>query len=97
MWGNLSDDSGINGQLLADADEVRILDVVPLGDLHIAYTEALADAAEDISGGYRIDNVIAVVDKASVGILPSAGHVLEFFLVDVVGHFCDLLFCNLFL
>ena len=50
MWKNLSDDSGINGQLLADADEVRILDVVPLGDLHVAYTEALADAAEDISG-----------------------------------------------
>ena len=65
----LSLDGGVDRELLADADDIGVLDVVPLGNLHVAYTKALADAAEDISGGYRIDNVIAVVDKASVGIL----------------------------
>ena len=88
----LSDNRRINGELLADADQVRILDVVPLSNLHVVYAEALAYAAEDISGGYRVNNVIAIVDKASVGILPAAGHVLEFFLIDVVGHFCNLLY-----
>ena len=87
----LSDDGRINGELLADADQVRILDIVPLGNLQIVDTETLADTAEDISRGYRINNVVAVVNKASVGILPAAGHVLEFFLIDV-GHFCNLLF-----
>ena len=88
----LSDNRRINGELLADADQVRILDVVPLSDLHVAYSEALSDAAQDISGCHRVDDVIAVVYEASVGILPAAGHVLEFFLIDVVGHFCNLLY-----
>ena len=83
----LSDNRRINGELLADADQVGILDVVPLSNLHIADAEALTDAAQDIAGGHRVDNVAAVVYKASVGILPAAGHVLEFFLIDVVGHF----------
>ena len=92
----LSDNRRINGELLANADQVGILDVVPLSNLHIADSEALADAAEDITGGNRVNNVASIVYDTSVGILPAAGHVLEFFLIDVVGHFCNLLF-NLFL
>ena len=88
----LSDNRRINGELLADADQVGILDVVPLSDLHVADTEALANAAEDIAGGHGVDNVVAVVYEASVGILPAAGHVLEFFVIDVVGHFGNLLY-----
>ena len=45
----LSDNRRINGELLADADQVRILDVVPLSNLHIVDTEALTNAAQDIS------------------------------------------------
>ena len=88
----LSDNRRIDRELLANADQIRILDVVPLCNLHIADAEALSDAAENIAGCHRIDNVIAVVYDASVGILPAAGHVLEFFLIDVVGHFCNLLY-----
>ena len=88
----LSDNRRIDRELLADADQVRILDVVPLSDLHVAYSEALSDAAEDIAGCHCVDDVITVVYEASVGILPAAGHVLEFFLIDVVGHFCNLLY-----
>ena len=88
----LSDNRRIDRELLADADQVRILDVVPLCNLHITDAEALSDAAENIAGCHRIDDVIAVVYDASVGILPAAGHVLEFFLIDVVGHVCNLLY-----
>ena len=65
----LSDNRRLNGAPLIDAEQVRILDVVPLSSLHRTHSEALADAAEDIAGGSRIDNVVAIVDKASVGIL----------------------------
>ena len=88
----LSDNRRINGELLADADQVGILDVIPLRNLHVVDTEALTDSAQDIAGGNRVYNVVTIVDKASVGILPAAGHVLEFFLIDVVGHFCNLLY-----
>ena len=46
----LSKDSGINGKLLSDADQIRILNVIPCRNLHVAHTETLTDAAEDISG-----------------------------------------------
>ena len=61
----LSDNRRLNGEPLIDAEQVRILDVVPLSSLHRTHAEALADAAEDS----RIGNVVAIVDKASVGIL----------------------------
>ncbi len=92
-----ADDCRINGELLTDADEVGVLDVVPLGNLHVVDAEADCNAAQDIAGGHGVDDVVAVVDEAAVGILPAAGHVLEFFFIDVVGHFCYLLlFCFLF-
>ena len=65
----LSDNRRLNGEPLIDAEQVRILDVVPLSSLHRTHAEALADAAEDIARGSRIGNVVAIVDKASVGIL----------------------------
>ena len=88
----LSDNRRINGELLADADQIGILDVIPLSNLHVIDSEALSDAAEDVARGNRVDNVVAVIYEASVGILPAAGHVLEFFFIDVVGHFCNLLY-----
>ena len=93
----LSDNRRINSELLADADQVGILDVIPLRNLHVVDTEALTDSAQDIAGCHCVDDVITVVYEASVGILPAAGHVLEFFLVDVVGHFCNLLYVICFL
>ena len=47
----LSDNRRLNGEPLIDAEQVRILDVVPLSNLHRTHAEALADAAEDIAGG----------------------------------------------
>ena len=88
----LSDNRRINSELLADADQVGILDVIPLRNLHVVDTEALTDSAQDIAGCHCVDDVITVVYEASVGILPAAGHVLEFFLIDVVGHVCNLLY-----
>ena len=65
----LSDNRRLNGEPLIDAEQVRILDVVPLSNLHRTHSEALADGADDIAGGSRIGNVVTIVDKASVGIL----------------------------
>ena len=65
----LSDNRRINCELLADADQVGILDVVLLSDLHIADTEALTNAAQDIAGCHRVDDVIAVVYEASAALL----------------------------
>ena len=86
----LSDNRMINCELPADADQIRISDVVPLSDLHVAHSVALTNAAEDIAGSNCVNNVVAVVYETSIGILPVAGHILEFFLVDVVSNFCNL-------
>ena len=64
----LSDNRRINSELLADADQVGILDVIPLRNLHIADTEALTDSAQDIAGCHRVDDVIAVVYEAQYSI-----------------------------
>ena len=45
----LSDNRRLNGEPLIDAEQVRILDVVPLSNPHIVDTEALTNAAQDIS------------------------------------------------
>ena len=91
----LAEDGRVDDELLADADAVRVLDVVPLGDLHVAYAEALANAAQDISGGNRVDDVVAVVLKSAVCEAPAAGHVLKVFLIDA-AHFFNLLYLLFF-
>ena len=92
----LSDNRRINGELLADADQVGILDVVPLSDLHIVDTEAGADAAEDITGGNDVDDVVAVVLVSAICILHTAGYIVELVVIDHVCHFCFLLLCCVF-
>ena len=65
----LSDNRRLNGEPLTVAEQVRVLDVVPLSSLHRTHAEALADAAEDIAGGQSYRQCSCIVDKASVGIL----------------------------
>ena len=50
----LSDNRRLNGEPLIVAEQVRVLDVVPLSNLHRIHSEALADAAEDIAGGTAV-------------------------------------------
>ena len=80
-------DVGVDGKALADADHVGVLDVVPLGDLHVVDAEAGADAAEDITGCDDVDDVAAVVLVPAVCVLHAAGHVVEFVFVDDGCHF----------
>ena len=90
----LSDHSGINGELLANSEHVRVRHVVPLSNLHEVDAKARADTDQGISGGHSIDNVISIINIASIGKRGSAAYILEFFF-SVDGHLNELL-CHLF-
>ena len=67
-----ADNCRIDGELLPDADHIRILDVVPLGNLQVGHAKALTDAAQNIAGGYGVYSEISVFASPCLPLLPPA-------------------------
>ena len=64
-----ADDGGIDGQLLADTDDIGVLDAVPTLDLGHGHAEADRDAGQNVAAGefYGMERLEAALNRTADG------------------------------